>query len=95
MVRHIDSPGPIAAGLPVNAERMLQQVSYPFGTGAALVFDDHPAHRLQQPRCTNAPSARLRPDSHLIADCALELTREGLTTFESAAQLCCRAFQQV
>ena len=101
IAHHLDFPDYSADELLQIGDRMLQTLNYRFGPGARETFDEYLGLRLQQPHFANARSvrnaldrARLRQASRLFADRDRALTRDDLTTIESADIRASRVFLQ-
>jgi len=101
IAHHLDFPDYSQAELLQIGDRMLQEMSYQFGTGGRDTFGEYLNRRLEQPHFANARSvrnaidrARLRQASRLFAERDRAFTREDLSTIESADILASRVFSQ-
>ncbi|NBW45089.1 MAG: CbbX protein [Betaproteobacteria bacterium] len=101
IAHHLDFPDYSQAELLQIGDRMLQEMSYQFGTGGRDTFGEYLNRRLEQPHFANARSvrnaidrARLRQASRLFAERDRAFTREDLSTIESADILASRIFSQ-
>jgi len=101
IAHHLDFPDYSQAELLQIGDRMLQEMSYQFGTGGRETFGEYLNRRLEQPHFANARSvrnaidrARLRQASRLFAERDRAFTREDLSTIESADILASRVFSQ-
>jgi probable Rubsico expression protein CbbX len=101
IAHHLDFPDYRQAELLQIGDRMLQEMSYQFGTGGRDTFGEYLNRRLEQPHFANARSvrnaidrARLRQASRLFAERDRAFTREDLSTIESADILASRVFSQ-
>jgi len=101
IAHHLDFPDYSQAELLLIGDRMLQEMSYQFGTGGRDTFGEYLNRRLEQPHFANARSvrnaidrARLRQASRLFAERDRAFTREDLSTIESADILASRVFSQ-
>jgi probable Rubsico expression protein CbbX len=99
IAHHLDFPDYSQAELLLIGDRMLQEMSYQFGTGGRETFGEYLNRRLEQPHFANARSvrnaldrARLRQASRLFADRDRALTRDDLSTIESSDIRASRVF---
>jgi len=96
---HLDFPDYSQAELLLIGDRMLEEMSYQFGTGGRDTFGEYLNRRLEQPHFANARSvrnaldrARLRQASRLFAERDRAFTRDDLSTIESADIRASRVF---
>jgi len=99
IAHHLDFPDYSQAELLLIGDRMLQEMSYQFGTGGRETFGEYLNRRLEQPHFANARSvrnaldrARLRQASRLFADRDRAFTRDDLSTIESSDIRASRVF---
>ena len=99
IAHHLAFPDYSGAELAQIARRMLLDMNYRFGDGAAETFDEYLRLRLAQPHFANARSvrnaldrARLRQASRLFTDRDRVLGRDELTTIEAADLRASRVF---
>lgn len=99
IAHHLDFPDYSQAELLLIGDRMLEEMSYQFGTGGRDTFGEYLNRRLEQPHFANARSvrnaldrARLRQASRLFAERDRAFTRDDLSTIESADIRASRVF---
>jgi len=99
IAHHLDFPDYSQAELLLIGDRMLQEMSYQFGTGGRDTFGEYLNRRLEQPHFANARSvrnaldrARLRQASRLFAERDRAFTRDDLSTIESSDIRASRVF---
>ena len=99
IAHHLDFPDYSQTELLLIGDRMLQEMSYQFGTGGRDTFGEYLNRRLEQPHFANARSvrnaldrARLRQASRLFAERDRAFTRDDLSTIESSDIRASRVF---